>query len=300
MNDAGRQHGVQYRCVLVPIDGSERSAIALRSGRSLAARLGATLHTVGVARESGGLDALRAAAALALELPPDDLRIHAVVGDDPATAIAVLADQLGSCIICMSTHARGRFSGSVLGSTARELLRRDDRPVLLVGPIADRPAFMGDAWTAALEIGRVVVCVDAERSDAEVATPGVSAAVVGLAAQWALALGMSLTIVHVAPPFFPLSDGVVPEESQRWLAHLARTVAVPGLVVDTHLESDPIGVVDGIRTHLHAHPAGLVVVAAHARTGVDRVLHGATAAGITAASNVATLVLPLRTTGAHP
>lgn len=161
---------------------------------------------------------------------------------------------------------------------------------------------MGDAWSAAFEIGRVVVCVDAEHSAAELAHPGAAASCVDTAARWAHALRMSLTILHVAAPVFPLSDGVTVEESNRWLVHLAASAAAsaPGLAIDVHLEEDPIGVVDGVRSYLAKHPAGLVVVAAHVRTGVDRLVHGSTAAGISASSSIATLVIPTRHQGVQP
>ena len=56
---------------------------------------------------------------------------------------------------------------------------------------------------------------------------------------------------------------------------------------------DPIGVASGVRSHLAARPAALVAIAAHARSGVDRMRFGATAAEIVAAATAPALVVPI-------
>jgi nucleotide-binding universal stress UspA family protein len=291
--------GVHYDHVLVPIDGSERSTLALRTARALASRLGATLHTVGVAPDVANLVQLGAAAAAALGVSPTDQRVHTVDSDDPAHAIAAVADRLGSCIVCMSTHAHDRFAGAVLGSAARELLQVRCQPVVMVGPLADRPVYMGDTWAEPLAIDRVVVCVDADRSAADDATLTRSAgsALVEVAAGWALTLGMSLTILNVAAPKVTLTRTVGTDELEDWMARLAAGAAHYHVGVDSHVEVDPVGTVEGVRSYLAAHPAGLLVVSTRARDGLDRLVHGATAAGITAASTIATLVVPIAQQG---
>ena len=291
--------GVHYDHVLVPIDGSERSTIALRTARELALRLRATLHTVSVAPDAAGLVQLGAAAAAALGVSPTDPRVHTVDSDDPAHAIAAVADRLGSCIVCMSTHAHDRFAGAVLGSAARELLQFRGQPVVMIGPLADRPVYMGDTWAEPLAIDRVVVCVDADRSAAGDAslTRRAGSALVEVAAGWALSLGMSLTILNVAAPKVTLTGTVGTDELEDWMARLAADAALRHLDVDTHVEVDPVGTVEGVRSYLGAHPAGLLVVSTHARNGLDRLVHGATAAGITAASTIATLVVPIAQQG---
>ncbi len=63
--------------------------------------------------------------------------------------------------------------------------------------------------------------------------------------------------------------------------------------VGTEVVYDPISPADGLRTYLDRHPAGLVAVTTHARTGLRRVLLGADAANIVHASTAPTLVVPL-------
>ena len=63
--------------------------------------------------------------------------------------------------------------------------------------------------------------------------------------------------------------------------------------VGTEVVYDPISPADGVRAYLDRHPAGLVAVTTHARTGLRRVLVGADAANIVHASTAPTLVVPL-------
>ena len=123
-----------------------------------------------------------------------------------------------------------------------------------------------------------------------------------MAAAWARALGMSLTILTViedAPP--PLQpgrqqrrygpnadvDSYIDELVQQW-RHMAPDV-------DGEVFRDPIGVANGLRVHLMERPAGLVAVTTHARSGMQRALLGATAASIVHASVAPCLVAPVRT-----
>jgi nucleotide-binding universal stress UspA family protein len=287
---------IRYRHVLVPIDGSERSTIALRTARALSLRLDADLHSVSVVDDAGDLAAIRVAAAGALGVPVADSRVHAVVDGNPAQAIVTVAEALGSCVVCMSTHAHDRLVGTVRGSVARDLLQEWGHPVVMVGPQADRPVYMGDNWVEPLSVERVVVCVDVDQSQ-----PGCSDAgpfndasqLVKVGADWACALGMSLTLLTVTAPMVTIAGSIDVDGMEDWMARLAAGVAAPDVAVDLHVEIDPISVVDGVCRHLAARPAGLLVVSTHARDGLDRLVHGATAAGITAASPIATLVVPI-------
>ena len=83
------------------------------------------------------------------------------------------------------------------------------------------------------------------------------------------------------------AEGYVQSLVTRW-----RTSApdVTGLV-----HYDAISPADGLREHLLHHPAGLVVVTTHARSGVERVFLGADAARIVQQSSAPALVVPLLT-----
>lgn len=57
---------------------------------------------------------------------------------------------------------------------------------------------------------------------------------------------------------------------------------------------DPISPASGIRAYLDRQPAGLIAVRTHSRSGVERLLLGATAASIVQASVAPCLVVPGR------
>ena len=128
-----------YRTILVPLDGSHLADGALPTARALAARFGATIHTVTVAVSDFELQRIRAEAAHALGTDPDDPRIHVEVDTDVAGAVHRCASQLDSCLICLSTHGRGRVAGTVIGSTARDIIERGREPVVVAGPVVVHP-----------------------------------------------------------------------------------------------------------------------------------------------------------------
>lgn len=285
---------LRIRHVLVPLDGSELALQALPTARQLAARLDAELHTVSVAADDDDATRLRALAAALLGTEPDDERVHAVTGGDPGEAIARRARELGPCVVCLTTHGRGRLGGAVLGSVARSVMVAASDTIVALGPMADNPGWSPRprSWPEPLSVPRIVAGVDG--SDA-------SEQVLPVAAAWARRLGMSLSIVTVvddvpaplrgdpADRYGPSgdADGYVAALTQRWRD------AVPD--VDGLVLRDPIGPAGAIRVHLDRQPAGLVAVTTHARAGLDRVRLGANAASIVRASVAPCLVTPVRT-----
>jgi nucleotide-binding universal stress UspA family protein len=69
----------------------------------------------------------------------------------------------------------------------------------------------------------------------------------------------------------------------------AQVAAVDGQVVRGR-----IGAASGIRAHLDLHPAGLVALTTHARSGMERLRLGAAAASIVHGSTAPCLVAPVR------
>ena len=131
---------------------------------------------------------------------------------------------------------------------------------------------------------------------------------IGVAAAWARALDLEMTILTVADDLLPsvlletpssrygegrdagardagtYIDGLV----DRWKGEVPQ---LTGRVV-----TSPIGVADGVRTYLDESPVGMLAVSTAARSGVDRLLHGATGAAIVRASTVPCLVVPVGST----
>jgi nucleotide-binding universal stress UspA family protein len=280
---------VQFKHVLVPLDGSNFGLAAIPTARALAERFNAELRTISVASNEDRAGRLLTVGAAALGADIGEGRAEVITGGDPAEVIARRAEELGSCLVCLSTHGRGRLTGAVFGSVARSVMQRSDSAIVALGPSADRPGWSPRPgwWPAPLSVNRIVACVDGSEASEDV---------LPAASDWARRLGMSLTILTVvedapeptrrhANRYGPTGDAesYVEDLVRRW-QELARDVN--GLII-----RDPIGPASGIRTYLAQQPAGLVAVRTHARSGLQRLLRGATAASIVHASVAPCLVV---------
>ncbi len=285
---------VRVQTVLVPLDGSELTLRAMPTARVLADRFGAQLHTISVSTAGDEASRLEALAAAVLGVDVGDDRARVVPGDDAAEMIAAHAEELDDCLLCMSTHGRGRLSGAVVGSVARSVLQRSRKAMIALGPIADNPGWSPPPgnWPEPLSVPRIVACVDGSETSEQV---------LPLAAAWARALGMALSILTVitdAPEPIrperhrsPYGLGVDP---QSYIDALVKQLQGRVDDVDGVVVRDPINPAEGIRTHLGQRPAGLVAMTTHARSGMRRALLGADAARIVYASDVPCLVAPVK------
>ena len=288
---ASRPPDPTYRHVLVPLDGSDLAAGAVPAARRLAERFGAEIHTISVAESAAGADSLHRHAAEVLGVDPSDARVHVAVADDPAGAIRQQVDALGSCLVCMATHGRGRVVGALIGSVARSLLERGREPMIAVGPSGARPD-PDRPITAPLGADVLIACVDG--SDA-------SERVLPVASAWVHALGMVLTIITVAEPSPPplRADATWhrhhgPQmDADEYMRRLGERWSEVAPAVRTEVVYNPVSAADGLADYLESHPTGLLAVTTHARTGLDRVVFGAGAAGIVHASTAPVLVVPL-------
>lgn len=280
--------------VLVPLDGSELALQAIPTATVLSARLGAQLHTIGVAptREAG--EALRASTIAVLGDDFDADRALIVVEDNPADAIERRARELGTCLVCLTTRGRGRLAGAVLGSVARTLLHRLPDGIIALGPEADNPGWAPRPrdWPDPLSTPRIVVCVDGT-SSAEQVLPTATA--------WARSLDMSLTILSISTdrtlsfdPAGTANSDAAPgiDEYVAGLVERCRNDS-PDLAIDGLVFRDPVSLKSGIRSYLDARPAGLVALATHARSGLDRAKFGASGANIVESSTAPCLVVPV-------
>jgi nucleotide-binding universal stress UspA family protein len=281
-----------YEHVLVPLDGSDLAADAIGTARALAERFGADLHTVSAAPTPAAADKLRLHAAAMLGTGADDPRIDVEVAGDPASVITQRAEKLETCLVCMSTHGRGRVSGAVMGSVARRVLETRNQPIVAVGPFADRPAPFSPKKPVPLSANHLVACVDGGEA---------SEHVLPVAAGWATALGMSMTILTVAeptppplqePPRWHRLHGPN-EDAEAYLHGLAERWRGQVPELQTQVVYDPISAAGGMRTYLDSHRADLLAVTTHGRSGLQRLVLGAGAASIIHASTAPVLVVPI-------
>ena len=143
------------RHILAPLDLSQLSSKAVPVGIALAKALGADLRFLRVTPQvlypalaagspyaanvyMGG--ALREQALKALEATIEAARSQGVeaTGEagtgSPASVIIQVAENLGDCLVVMSTHGLGGFQRMVLGSVTDKVVRGTGHPVLVIPP----------------------------------------------------------------------------------------------------------------------------------------------------------------------
>ena len=279
--------------MLVPLDGSEFALQAMPTARALADRFGAELQTISVVRADKDAARLRALASAELGVEVGDDRALVVSSGDPVDVIATRAAHLDACLVCMTTHGRGRLSGAAIGSVARSVLQRSIAPIVALGPMADNPGWSPRprAWPEPLSVPRIVACVDGSETSEQV---------LPLAAAWARALGMSLTVLTVIadepPPIRPEPKRRYgsADDPESYINTLVQGLQGTVPDVDGEVVRDPISPADGVRFHLEQRPAGLVALTTHARSGAQRIRLGAAGASIVRASVAPCLVAPVR------
>jgi nucleotide-binding universal stress UspA family protein len=261
--------------VLVPLDGSEFSARAVPIAARLATRLQAKLLFFSAVPKE---DERRARKAQLIALQPRD-HAHApwvVVNKDPAGAIHEALHELRFAIACIASHGRNR-SAAFGGSVTTEIVARGHDSLVLVGPLVD----------ATTDGKGVVACIDE--------TPASAAAILPTAALVADLLDEPLTVITVAEPApVPLNAPAVKrrfgpsEDVDVFLDRAIAPLRRQGHAAEARAVYDPISPAAGVRDYVWQHPASLVAVASHARTGAKRLLLGSVAAEI-----VRTIVSPV-------
>lgn len=280
--------------VLMPIDRTEFSHAALSTATVLAERFGACLNTISVS-DRGAVEkaTLREAAAKMIGVNQGNERAIVVNGNDPARAIIQRSTELAPCLVCLSTRSRGRFAGALTTSVANSLIGLSSQPFVAVGPEAERPGWLpAPFWPPPLTVDRIVAYVDGS---------GVSEQVLPVAAAWARALDMALSIVTVTDGNSPAAGRRTADvrygsagTARRYVDELVEHWTDSAPVVDGLAIRDPIGAASGLAAHLlHQRPTGLVAVAAQARSGMQRLLLGSTSATIVRTSRTPCLVVPV-------
>lgn len=147
--------------ILIPLDGSSLSEVAVSYVNDLVAKFGAKetvnvtlFHVITVVRHQVGL---RGGTAISVPYTEDELaqmkdeaidylkkvgeafnnenitvNYKATVSETPATAIIKVEEEIGADLVVMSTHGRSGFTRFVIGSIADKVMRGGAVPVLMV------------------------------------------------------------------------------------------------------------------------------------------------------------------------
>jgi nucleotide-binding universal stress UspA family protein len=265
------------RRILVPLDGSILAEAALPVAAHLAHRSGAAVRMVTVA-DSGWAqvrgewsDAPLARARRYIEGEARKLAALDVEASTTVRSGSVVdeildeADELAADLIVMATHGRGPLSRFWLGSVADRCLRQTNRPVLLVRPEG--------ASVLPAETRRIVVALDGST---------LSERALGPAVAMAKLIGVDLTLLRIETVEEARAQASV------YLAHLADGIGEWGgkpraeVLIGDAVAPALIGAVEG----------DLIVMATHARRGLNRAFLGSVADMVVRGCDGPVLVVP--------
>jgi nucleotide-binding universal stress UspA family protein len=247
-----------FKTVVVPIDGSALSRLALPVAAAIAAAGHAGLRLVGIAGEDSELeprrDDLREASRSVPTMASAELDV--MLDPDPVSTLLDIANDADN-VLCFGSHDHTHPVAALLGSVGSKVAERTAHPFVIVGPIGT-PAGTGKELVVALDGG----------DDPE--------PLLATAVGWALHLDAPLRIVTVYEPV--PADIREPEHYTRghgpstdpdlYLDRMRDRVVDQNLAaVTTAAIPDPVGVADGLARHLAEYPAILVVVGAGRRHG---------------------------------
>lgn len=255
--------------IIVPLDGSDRSALAVGPAGAMARFLDSKVKLVGYA-PPGDEDELRTwVGAQAHRLGPVGREV--IVDTLDGTVAAKLVDLVEAApadLVCMSTHGRGR-SAAVVGSVADELLAQLSGPVMLLGPSYREHRFRCH--------GNLVAALDGTRH---------SEAIVPVVESFAIVFGFDAAFVTVVDPdagsAFQMagSSGTELVVESNYVHRIARQA---GEAIGREAQFEVLHGTDPARAILDQvdeMDAPLVAMATHGASGLRRLISGSVTADV--------------------
>jgi len=304
---------------LVGVDLSRQCISAIRAARALAHRAGGEVVLVHVVpstgaegktyeektpgqllREQSLVEERAALAALATKEAPDARLLERVSLERTADVLLEVAEELSAAMIVVGTHGRAGLSRLFLGSTADALLRRAERPVLVLrdapphaAPWYPRP----EGEPQCLGVTHLLVAVDF--SDA-------SRRALALAAVLSAQLELRVDVVHVHESAGDIRRGLLGRlpstvEASADDAEAAENLedALKGLVAETFGKQAQdvrhrvvVGrPVESLLEIAASAGADLIVVGTTGKAGIERVLLGSVAEKLVRSARVGVLTV---------
>lgn len=290
---------VVLKRLLIPLDGSRLAECVLPVGRSLAVHLHARLTLLHVMERSAratvhgdrhltlAAEAERYLADVAARVRAEgvevECHVHPNQENDVPQSIVDHATDLAADLVILATHGAGNARRVLFGSAAQQVLRRGDRPVLLI-----RPPEGQVVHTAQPEFHRLLVPLDGQPS-AEAALPiagavtrayGAELFLLRMVPTLATITGERVGTARLVPTATAASLDLEEGEALTNMQKLADRLRAGGLRVSAGVaRGDPAqGLLDG------AARAGveMIVMATHGRAGIDAVFSGSVASRIVA------------------
>ena len=292
-----------FRNILLPLDGSHFSELALPLAIRVAKAAGARLHIVRVhiaplgqsdAPTEWDLDELirekerehlRAAVARARA---SDVEATCELLEGPvARGLERYVSALSVDLLVMTTHGRSGLKRAVLGSIAEECIRMTHVPLLLLQPRSAED----DVPTQTEFVHRVLVALDGSPESEQVLTPAVD---------FAMLTNSRLTLTRVATAPFDIAATIGIEALREYLErskqqaldylHMVAERLPPTLRVDVvALSADRPA--DGVLRCRDETGADVIALATHGRSGWSRVAVGSVAETVLHRAPVPVLIL---------
>jgi nucleotide-binding universal stress UspA family protein len=287
---------MNIRNILVPVDFSPPSRLAVNYGVSLARRLRAKLTLMHVVESTPAAEAfskvtvtvekqhreqaVRMLSALVVSEDQDDLDLRIVirVGDIKDEIAAVIREERAD-ILVMGTHGRGLFGRWIIGSITESILRKTSIPVLTVCR-ATRP----------LELNRILFATDLSQS----AKQGFD-----FALELAGRLRSEMVILHAidqsgltygGPEMAAYCSEHDLEQAKAKLAALAAEGATEKVKIETALVEGLAA--EEILNTAEKVDADIILIAVHKKGLIERALLGTTAERVIREANVPVLSIP--------
>lgn len=283
-----------FRSILVPLDGSPQSAVALPAARTMARATGARislLHVVAdqastlVNLERGRLE------RIADELRGADLTVDtAVLDGEVAETILRYRRAIGADLVVMRTHGRAGISRAVLGSASERVLAEARVPVML----------LREGHRRLEHVRTLAVPVDG--------SPG-GAVALGTAVALAQTTGARINVIDIAQQipttmlatdglggyayFDPAWDEDALAAARAYADRIADRLRHAGLTAtaEARLSARVDAAIIAIAEDAHAD---LIVLSTHALTGPQRALLGSVADAVVRTANCPVLLVHRR------
>ena len=248
-----------FEQVVVPVDFSPLSWHALTQAGRMARGFGVPEKVVHVDTSSPWVDD-GAQQVVARTAPTgESLNVTVVAACTPADGILRVLGEDEQSLLVMSTHGHTAATELATGSTAEELLRRWNGPMLLAGP---------RHRASSVPFRRIVLCVD---PDLDAASPPLASDVVA----WAHRFNVPIEVLSVVPP-------VPASHFEERLSQNARMeIAAAAVSTDERVAKlvrlEGIWPGQDIARYVDAVEGTLVALPTHARRLPSRVVLGSTA-----------------------
>lgn len=287
--------------ILVPLDGTAESNIALPVARTFARATGGTITLLRVCTSDELKDDVQAGLArIADELAQSNVKVRSVVrSGDAGDEIVAEIQAHGTDLVVMRTHGRSGIGRLVLGSVTEHVLSESKLPVVLVRPGGRRMTTIQD----------VLVPVDG--------SPG-GAVALGAALALAQPTGAVLHLLQVVIPianyvyagaawnggsyYDPAWDEEALAAARTYVDGIRARLTERGSSVSGEAVMGA-AVADTIVEHATDQACDLIVMSSHALTGVARAVLGSVADAVARSADCPVMVIRASTLvdeGPHP